>query len=292
MVVEDLKLGIYEKALPRDLDWPGRLALAGSLGFAFVEMSVDESDGRLTRLEWSPRQRAAFRTAIAESGVGVPSICLSGHRRFPLGSHDQRIRERAGTMLRQAIDLAVDCGVRTIQLAGYDVYYEESDADTAHWFEDGLRRGIAYTARENVMLAMEIMDGPFMNSIPKYLNLKRRIPSPWFAVYPDLGNLSAWGNDVSSQMELALPDVVAIHLKDTYPVSPGFPGQFRDVPFGDGCVDFVAAFQLLDQLQYQGPFMIEMWTEKSPDPAASVAEARTWILERMREGGYLSLVPA
>lgn len=287
MVTEDLKLGIYEKALPRDLDWPGRLGLAGELGFSFVEMSIDESDQRLSRLEWGASDRRALREAIAACGIGVPSICLSGHRRFPLGSHDPQTRRRGRLMLEQAIGLARDLGVRTIQLAGYDAYYEDSDEDTARWFEEGLRWGLDIAARENVMLAMEIMDDPFMNSIPKYLNLKRRLPSPWFAVYPDVGNLSAWGNDLPSQLELALPEIVAIHLKDTCPVTGDSPGQFRDVPFGEGCVDFVAVFRTLARLAYSGPFMIEMWTEKSDDPAAAVAGARTWILERMQEGGYL-----
>jgi hexulose-6-phosphate isomerase len=36
-------LGIYEKALPKDLSWPERLVLAKSCGFDFVEMSVDET---------------------------------------------------------------------------------------------------------------------------------------------------------------------------------------------------------------------------------------------------------
>ncbi len=42
-------LGIYEKALAKDLSWPERLVLAKSCGFDFVEMSVDETDERLSR---------------------------------------------------------------------------------------------------------------------------------------------------------------------------------------------------------------------------------------------------
>jgi hexulose-6-phosphate isomerase len=46
-------LGIYEKALPPELTWPERLALAKTCGFDFVEISVDETDLRLARLDWS-----------------------------------------------------------------------------------------------------------------------------------------------------------------------------------------------------------------------------------------------
>jgi len=43
-------LGIYEKALPPNLTWAQRLAMAKVCGFDFVEVSIDESDVRLKRL--------------------------------------------------------------------------------------------------------------------------------------------------------------------------------------------------------------------------------------------------
>ncbi len=55
-------------------------------------MSVDETDDRLSRLDWSREQRLALVNAIVETGVRVPSMCLSAHRRFPLGSEDDAVR--------------------------------------------------------------------------------------------------------------------------------------------------------------------------------------------------------
>ena len=111
-------LGIYEKALPKDLSWPERLVLAKSCGFDFVEMSVDETDERLSRLDWSTTQRASLVEAMLETGVAIPSMCLSAHRRFPFGSRDETVRERAREIMSKAIRLARDLGIRTIQLAG------------------------------------------------------------------------------------------------------------------------------------------------------------------------------
>ncbi len=42
------------------------------------------------------------------------------------------------------------------------------------------------------MLAVEIMDTAFMNSISKWKKWDEMLASPWFTVYPDVGNLSAW----------------------------------------------------------------------------------------------------
>jgi hexulose-6-phosphate isomerase len=71
-------LGIYEKALPKDLSWPERLVLAKSCGFDFVEMSVDETDERLSRLDWSTTQRASLVEAMLETGVAIP-LCACLH---------------------------------------------------------------------------------------------------------------------------------------------------------------------------------------------------------------------
>ena len=95
-------LGIYEKALAKDLSWPERLVLAKSCGFDFVEMSVDETDERLSRLDWSAAQRTSLVAAMIETGVAIPSMCLSAHRRFPFGSRDDAVRQRAREMRRLA----------------------------------------------------------------------------------------------------------------------------------------------------------------------------------------------
>lgn len=279
------RIGIYEKALPPGLDWPRMLATARDAGYEYVEMSVDETDRRLARLDWTAPERAAFRTAIATEGIPVPSICLSGHRRFPFGSADPVIRAKAADIMSKAIDFAVDCGVRTLQLAGYDVYYEPSTPESLARFEEGLARSVELAERAQVCLAMEIMDTPLMGSISKWLKYARKIPSAWFQVYPDIGNLTAWGNDVAQELELAKGRIAAVHLKETLAVRPDFPGQFRDVPFGTGCVDFPAAFRALDSIGYRGSYLVEMWTEKAPDPVAEIVAAKSWILARMREGG-------
>lgn len=117
-------LGIYEKALPRNTSWVEKLALAKSCGFDFVEMSVDESEERRARLDWPLAERMEIINAIQKTGVRIPTMCLSAHRRFPFGSHDSDTRQQARIIMQKALRLAQDLGVRTIQLAGYDVYYE------------------------------------------------------------------------------------------------------------------------------------------------------------------------
>ena len=57
-------IGIYEKATPTHFTWLERLNFAKELGFDFVEMSIDERDERLARLDWSKEERLEVVKAI------------------------------------------------------------------------------------------------------------------------------------------------------------------------------------------------------------------------------------
>ena len=109
--------------MPNDLTWAQKLQAAKDAGFDYVEMSVDESDARLARLDWTDGERDALRAAMRATGVRIGSICLSGHRKYPLGDPDAAKRARSLEIMEKAVALAADLGIRTIQLAGYDVYY-------------------------------------------------------------------------------------------------------------------------------------------------------------------------
>ena len=61
--------------------------------------------------------------------------------------------------------------------------------------------------------------------------------------------------------------MVGVHLKDTLAVTEDFPGKFKCVPFGSGCVDFPACLGQLEREGYRGPYMIEMWYEPGQDLA-------------------------
>jgi hexulose-6-phosphate isomerase len=279
-------LGIYEKALPKELGWPERFKAARAAGYDFLEISIDETPERMARLDWPLAERLAFFRTAREEGVRVPSMCLSGHRKIPFGSADPTTRAQAAEFMAKAIRFACDTGIRVIQLAGYDVYYEATTPDSRARFVEGLAQALEMAARYQVMLALEIMDTSFLNSVSKYLALAQRLPSPWLGVYPDLGNLTAWGNDVPDELALGIQHMVGVHVKESKPVAPGFPGAFRDVPFGQGSVDFVGCFKALHGLGYAGPFLVEMWTERAPDPLQEVRLARAWVQERLQLGGY------
>ena len=274
-----VRLGVYEKALPTHASWPERLALARELGFDYLELSIDESDARMARLEPASAERRAIRRAVFDTGVPVFSLCLSAHRRHALGSASPATRARASELLTGAIDLAVELGARLIQVAGYYVYYEEETPASVERYAEGLAEGVAYAARAGVMLGIENMDSLGVTSLAEGMRLVERVGSPWLQLYPDVGNLIERGLDPLHELDLARGHMVALHVKDTR------PGEPRRVPFGEGRVPFVAAFEGLAAAGYAGPMLVEMWNDDAPDSVQRLEAARAWVVARMVEAG-------
>ncbi|PTP73310.1 L-ribulose-5-phosphate 3-epimerase [Vibrio splendidus] len=255
------RVGLYEKALPNELSWEDKLKQTKELGFDFLEISVDESDERRSRLDWNDEQVYALRHLCEKHGVPLQSMCLSAHRKFPFGSADPAIREQAVIHMEKAISLAYKLGIRTIQLAGYDVYYEPADKVTHQRFIEGMKLSARLAERSGVMLAVEIMDTDYLNSLSKFEVLSREINSPYFTAYPDVGNISGWNYDIVTELKLSKPHITQIHLKDTYKVTDEYKGQFRDLVIGDGEVDFNAIFETLKETECVVPLVIEMWAQ-------------------------------
>jgi len=278
-------IGIYEKALPANLDWEERLRQAGQAGYDFVEMSIDDSDDRLKRLDWNTSERNAIRHAIEKTGIPILTMGVSGHRKYPMGSSSEEIRNRGLDILYQAIDLAQDLGIRMIQLMGYDVFYEKSDPDTKARYLDGLFQGASWASNAGVMLALENVDVDTVDSVEKALKFTREVNSPWLNVYPDVGNLVAAGFDPVEQIMLAEKDMVGVHLKDA------LPGEVRGVVFQEGVVPFSDVFMKLSELQFSGPMVVEMWAhlDKTGDPFQSIVDARQFV-KRMIEANLLKRI--
>ena len=277
-------LGIYEKAIPNDFSWKEKMQTAKAAGFDYIEISIDESDERLARLDWSDEEIEEIRSYMEETGIVIPTMCLSGHRRFPFGSKDEGTRAKAFEIMEKGILLAQKLGVRCIQLATYDVYYEESDEETKRRFLDGMKKSVEMASRAGVILAMEIMDTPFVGTILRAMHYIKEIPSPYFKIYTNMGNLTQFSNDVESEFELGIAQTAAIHVKETK------PGVFKNVPFGEGTVRFTDIFKKLKELNYTGMFLIEMWADNSrkqtmEEAVKTIKDARLFVEDKMKKAG-------
>ena len=272
------RLGIYEKAMPASLNWKEKLASARRMGFDYVEMSIDETEGRLARLQWDKQQIRRLRDDMEEEGIPIGSICLSGHRKYPLGSRDGRTRAKSLEIMSGALDLACALGIRVIQLAGYDVYYEEGGQDTREMFRENLQTCVTMAASAGVPLGFETMETPFMDTVAKAMAYVHELNSPWLGVYPDLGNMTnaahLYGGDVEKVLETGKGHLFALHLKETR------EGLYRNMRFGEGWVDFDGGIRKAMELGVRR-FVMECWDDGCPDWEEKLAHSAAWIRERI-----------
>lgn len=234
-------LGLYEKAMPGNLSWREKLEAAKAAGYDFLEISIDETDAKLSRLDWSRKERLELVQTMYEVGLPIRTMCLSGHRKYPLGSSDPQTCAKGMEIMEKALCLAEDLGIRIIQLAGYDVYYENSTPETVQRFGKNLEIAVQMASRAGVVMGFETMETEFMNTVKKAMAYVNRINSPYLGVYPDMGNITnaavAQGTNVLEDIRSGAGHLEAVHLKETV------PGVFREVPFGTGHVDFKSVIQ-------------------------------------------------
>ena len=284
--MRDVRVGLYEKALPSTLSIREMLQATQQAEFDFLELSIDETDARQRRLSWSAAERTELLGAMREVGLPIRTMCLSGHRKYPLGSHDETIRTRGMEIFEQAVELADDLGIRIIQLAGYDVYYEEGDERTRMLFEQNLRRCVIYAARYGVSLGFETMETPFMDTVAKAMRYVREINSPYLGIYPDLGNLTnaakLYQTDLYQDIAAGQGRILAMHLKETS------PAVYRDMRFGDGHVDFARG---IEAAYAQGVrlFVAEYWHNGADNWRKELSALRAYIGQIIGTGASIAL---
>ena len=278
-------LGLYEKAMPMDLSWREKLFEAKKAGFDFLEMSIDETDSKLSRLDMSERERGEIRESMRKIGVPIRSICLSGHRKYPLGSHDSNVRQKSLEIMQKAVNLAADLGIRIIQLAGYDVYYEETSEETKALFVKNLKKCVEMAAKEGIVLGFETMETEFMNTVTKSMLYVQAIQSPYLGVYPDSGNLTnaavAYKSDLMADIEAGAGHIVAFHLKETV------PGKFREIPFGKGHVDFKSIIDVAWRLGVRR-YVAEFWYVGNDNWQEDLEFAQVFLTQKFTESADVS----
>lgn len=274
----EYRLGLYEKSMPSTLTWVEKLTIAKKSGFDYLEISIDESDAKLARLDQPTDE---IKEAIQKTSVPISSMCLSGHRKYPLGSHDKEIQKKSLEIMKKAIDFAADLGVRIIQLAGYDVYYEDGDLYTNHDFETNLKKCVEMAAEKGIVLGFETMETPFMDTVEKAMRYVNLVSSPYLGVYPDIGNLKnaslLYGVDVDEDLMCGKGHIFASHLKETV------PGKYREIPFGTGHTEFVKNIKTLKRLGVR-MFVGEFWYVNNEDWQDVVKNAGAFLRDKLDKG--------
>ncbi len=183
--------------------------------------------------------------------------------------------------MERALELSAEIGVRIIQLAGYDVYYEPGDEDTRKWFTENLGRSVEMAARWGVLLGFETMETPFMDTTRKAAVYVKAVDSPYLGVYPDIGNLknaaALYGHDVVDDLRTGRGRILSAHLKETK------PGVYRGMYLGQG--GHTEYGRCLRELCAQGvrTFTGEFWYQDGHDHKAEMRHAAAFMRQAVED---------
>lgn len=234
--MQEYTLGLYEKSMPKELSWKDKLAAAKTAGYDFVEISIDETEEKIQRIYMSKEERLELLKTMYEVGIPIRTMCVSALTKYSLGNARSSVRERGLEIVKGAIRLADDLGVRIVMIPGYDVYYEASTCETQQQFSQTLKEVAMFAAAYGVLVELETMENSFMNTVWKAMYYVKQIDSVYLGIYPDSGNLKNaavnLGNDEALDIISGRGHISALHLKETV------PGKFREIPYGEGHVDF------------------------------------------------------
>ena len=266
------EIGLYEKAMP-ELSWPEKLEAAKEAGYDFVEISIDASEEKIARVCMDRAERQALRELLWEKDMPLRTMNVSALTKYALGDEDDAVRSRGLDIARRSLALAADLGVRVVMFPGYDVYFGTSTPETVRRFTEAMEELKLLAAHYGTAIGFETMENEFMNTVEKGMRWVETFDSSYVQLYPDIGNTTnaavLHGTDPLADLRLGHGHILAFHLKETK------PGFFREIPYGEGHVDFPGAIGTVWALGVRR-FVTEFWHDKSlPDWRGELLKART-----------------
>ncbi|MDL2292954.1 L-ribulose-5-phosphate 3-epimerase [Acholeplasma sp. OttesenSCG-928-E16] len=272
------QLGVYEKAMPNNLSIEEKIMVAKKSGFDFLELSIDDSEDKLARLDMNKKQIEKLRNLMFKEDFYIQSICFSGHRKYPLGSQDKQTRKMSRLITEKAVDLAYKLGIRYIQIAGYDTFQTEENEESREYFIKNLKRVVEIASKKGVILAFETMENKFMDTTAKAMTFIKEINNPYLQLYPDIGNLTNsafnYKSNEITDLRLGCGHIIAVHLKETLPY------VYRNLNYGEGHTNYI---RFLTELTKQNVFTYcaKFWDNGSPDYEERLEKSRQFLAKKI-----------
>lgn len=284
--MKQYQIGMYEKAAPEEYPLFDILRLCKESGYDFLEISIDRTDKRISRLYDNGFKQDLFEN-IQEIGLPVGSMCLSALGTYTLGHPDPVIEKKAIDIFYHAILFAEEVGLRIVQIPACDVpKNDEHTVATDRRYIDNLKRLINFAAAHSVMIGLENMEDHYMDSVEKSLRMIQSINSPYFCLYSDSGNITSAaklnGTDIKKDLLLGKNHYCAFHLKETK------PNKYGGLFYGEGHVDFESVIKTAWNDLGIRRYVLEYWFTGNPKWKDDMIQARClcdeWIKKAHRKG--------
>lgn len=245
VMIESFRLGVK-----------GGIKKAAEIGADGFQIYV--TGGEMAPWNMSATARKDFVQFVADQGLVISALCGDlGHGFLDASKNDELVAKS-----KACVDLAVDLGTDVVTTHIGTLPEEEDDPRWKACYEAVLELA-AYGESKGVYFATET--GP--ESAEHLLRFLETVPSTGIKVNYDPANFVMAGFDQLGGVKVLRDYIVHTHAKDGVRVD----GRGKEVPLGDGAVDFPAYIALLDEIGYDGFHTIER--EVGDDPVSDIVKA-------------------
>lgn len=236
------------------------LKIAADLGCQSFQVYITK--GPMLASSMDKRARAEFVSRYKDLGLTLSATCGD----FGLHFGKPELMKEKEPLLRDAILQTVDLET-TIMTTHIGAIGDDPDGRVRETIVDNLKRLGDFAADHGVTLATETG----LESGPSLRSLLEEAGSKGIGVNFDPANLVMNGFDHMKAANVLFPFIVHTHAKDGVRRAD----QGREVPLGEGDVNFPAYIALMKELGYKGAYTIER--EVGDDPVGDIRRAVEYL---------------
>ena len=157
------------------------------------------------------------------------------------------------------IDYAVRVGAKVMKI---NVANGSFSKETIYepWWQRAVRVVLDNVASHDIILAIENAPHPDSGNPELIREIIELFNSPYLKATFDTGNWLAAGYDPQQALEMLIPHIVYVHLKDIEPAGDGYVQSH----LGDGVIDIKGLVKQLEQRGYNGYYALEFSGGSSP----------------------------
>lgn len=227
--------------------WKSEFFKAAELGLSSIEWVIDSSPLVTARnpIFSDEKIETDILSTINDSGVDVSSVCIHFFVDYPLvRCENPTIFQRRSDFLEFAIRQAFKIGAKSVVLPFLDnsAILDENDLSNVIF-----SMNVAAKTYQNlgVKVLLETNLGPAETK-----DLIDKVDKDLVRINYDMGNSAALGHNCIDEILQYGDYIESVHVKDRIYDS-------GTVPLDTGSVDFVSTFDYLEQVGYEGPYILE-----------------------------------
>ena len=248
-------------------NWKNEFGIANKIGLSLMEWTLDQKNLRLNPV-MNQTCHAEILFLCSKNNVSIPSLTGDCFMQFPFWKMTGKEQKKYQS---DFIDIIHNCSILNIKKVLIPLVDNGSIENKNH--EENLTKFLNAQSKLIKKLGLNIM---FESDYSPYdlKNFINKFDSKCFGINYDTGNSASLGFDPIDEIKCYGSRIVNVHIKDR--VLKG-----NTVPLGDGNTQFDKIFRELNNIKYDGNFILQ--TARSTDDVGSMKIYYKFLKDKIKK---------